>query len=338
MPHSDRNTTPTDTMGQPLTSGALGAAMHTAVVSLPDLTPAERGMLLDYARAFALQGAGEHERLVDYRSHLSLLLKVLQRAVKDAAAWHEVGAANTIIKALRATLRMVETGWEGVWFWQEDGRNDLPSLTCPVVLEADTMRKLMDQLHERSREVQLHRRTAAARHPACVCGKTVNDEHRLVAAYGAWCCPDRLADSQKVTQVEAPPVEDRPAATDRDAFLERQRARDAFQRQQLQHAEDAAPSALDRDALLELANGRIEHQRQQMLELSRQLADKVREVQQLRDALQLFEDERFAVREVVGHLGDLKPAVLAYAERRVEEERDDFLRRVTMLSTAKVRL
>lgn len=309
MPHSDRDTTPTDTMGQPLTPGALGAAMHAAVVSLPDLTLAERGMLLDYARAFdartfAPQGAGEHERLVDYRSHLSLLLKVLQRAVKDAAAWREVKAADTIIKALRATLRMVETGWEGVWFWQEDGRNDLPSLTCPVVLEADTMRKLMDQLHERSREVQLHRRTAAARHPACVCGKAVNDAHRLVAAYGAWCCPDRLTDPSKATRVEPPPVEDRPT---------------------------------DRDAILELANGRIEHQRQQMLELSRQLADKVREVQQLRDTLQRFEDERFAVREVVGHNGDLKPAVLAYAERRVEEERDDFLRRVTMLSTAKVR-
>lgn len=311
MPHSDRNTTPTDTMGQPLTPGALGAAMHTAVASLPELTPAERDMLLNYARAFALQGAGD-ERLVDYRSHLALLLKVLQRAVKDAAAWREVNAANTIIKALRATLHMVETGWEGVWFWQEDGRNDLPSLTCPVVLEADTMRKLMDQLHERSREMQLHRRTAAARHPACVCGKAVNDAHRLVAAYGAWCCPDRLADPPKATQVETPPVEDCPT---------------------------------DHDALLELANGRrlaalrehVEHQRQQMLELSRQLADKVREVQQLRDALQRFEDERFAVREVVGHNGDLKPAVLAYAERRVEEERDDFLRRVTMLSTAKVR-
>lgn len=329
MPHSDRNTTPTDTMGQPLTPGALGAAMHTAVVALPDLTPAERGQLLDYARAFALQGAGEHERLVDYRSHLALLLKVLQRAVKDAAAWREVNAANTIIKALRATLHMVETGWEGVWFWQEDGRNDLPSLTCPVVLEADTMRKLMDQLHERSREMQLHRRTAAARHPACVCGKAVNDAHRLVAAYGAWCCPDRLADPPKATQVETPSVEDRP--TDRDAILERDAS---ALKQEKERIEQCLREAANRN--VELFASR-EHQRQQMLELSRQLADKVREVQQLRDALQRFEDERFAVREVVGHNGDLKPAVLAYAERRVEEERDDFLRRVTMLSTAKVR-
>jgi len=285
MPHSDRHAA----IG--LLSDIL-TTLRKAVEQLPGLNAEERDTLIDILTANDLHTAA-----------MATALKVLQRAVKDAAAWREVEAANTIIKALRATLRMVETGWAGVWFWQEDGRNDLPSLTCPVVLEADTMRKLMDQLHERSREAYLLRRAAATQHPACVCGKRVNDAHRLVAAYGAWCCPDRLSPAQQVTQVESPPE----------------------------------PTPLDRDAVLELANGRIEHQRQQMLELSRQLADKMREVQQLRDALQRFEDERFAVREVVGHDGDLKPAVLAYAERRVEEERDDFLRRVTMLSTAKVR-
>jgi hypothetical protein len=26
----------------------------------------------------------------------------------------------------------------------------------------------------------------------CVCGKAINEEHCLVAAYGVWCCPDRI--------------------------------------------------------------------------------------------------------------------------------------------------
>lgn len=286
MPHSDRHA------AVQLLSDVL-TTLRKAVEQLPDLSADERDTLIDILTAHDLHTAS-----------MVTALKVLQRAVKDAAAWREVEAANTIIKALRQKLNVVETGWDGVWFWAGNPREDeMQTLTCPVVLEADTMRKLMTQLHEQSREAYLHRRTAAAQHPACVCGKPVNDAHRLVAAYGAWCCPDRLSDAQRATQVESPPE----------------------------------PTPLERDALLELANGRIEHQRQQMLELSRQLADKVREVQQLREAAKRFEDERFAVREVVGHNGDLKPAVLAYAERRVEEERDDFLRRVTMLSTAKVR-
>lgn len=37
-----------------------------------------------------------------------------------------------------------------------------------------------DDAHERKHEKR------------CVCGKTVDEDHRLVAAYGAWCCPDRI--------------------------------------------------------------------------------------------------------------------------------------------------
>lgn len=33
---------------------------------------------------------------------------------------------------------------------------------------------------------------AAAKLTVCVCGKPRDENHRPVAAYGAWCCPDRI--------------------------------------------------------------------------------------------------------------------------------------------------
>lgn len=43
----------------------------------------------------------------------------------------------------RAQLRMVHTGTEdGVWFWQGDGDDKPESLSCPVVMSADTLHRL----------------------------------------------------------------------------------------------------------------------------------------------------------------------------------------------------
>lgn len=30
-----------------------------------------------------------------------------------------------------------------VWFWENDGENHLESLACPIVIDADTLRKLI---------------------------------------------------------------------------------------------------------------------------------------------------------------------------------------------------
>lgn len=48
------------------------------------------------------------------------------------------------ILALRAKLQIVQAGPEDVWFWQNVG-NDPGSLSCPVVMSADTLRRLLDR-------------------------------------------------------------------------------------------------------------------------------------------------------------------------------------------------
>lgn len=44
---------------------------------------------------------------------------------------------------LRAKLRVVATGVEDVWKWQGDGADEPASLSCPVVMSADTCRGLV---------------------------------------------------------------------------------------------------------------------------------------------------------------------------------------------------
>ena len=44
--------------------------------------------------------------------------------------------------ALAATA-LVKADREGVWFWEKGGENGLESLTCPVVMEAETLRELL---------------------------------------------------------------------------------------------------------------------------------------------------------------------------------------------------
>lgn len=45
--------------------------------------------------------------------------------------------------ALRAELAIVKTDLDGVWLWQGDGYDHLPSLSCPVVMSAPTLRSLL---------------------------------------------------------------------------------------------------------------------------------------------------------------------------------------------------
>ncbi len=44
----------------------------------------------------------------------------------------------------KAALNMVATDYENVWAWQGDGGNFTESLSCPVVMSADTLREMLD--------------------------------------------------------------------------------------------------------------------------------------------------------------------------------------------------
>lgn len=49
------------------------------------------------------------------------------------------------LRIAREQLAMVRTPREGVWLWQGDGEDDLQSLSCPVVMSADTLREIHKQ-------------------------------------------------------------------------------------------------------------------------------------------------------------------------------------------------
>lgn len=71
--------------------------------------------------------------------------EALQDAVGELIANVLTEGWGTSIAELRAelaeakdSLQIVRTPRDGVWFWQGDGKDDLPSLVCPVVMSAET--------------------------------------------------------------------------------------------------------------------------------------------------------------------------------------------------------
>lgn len=44
---------------------------------------------------------------------------------------------------LRTKLAVVNTPYPNVWVWQGDGHDEIESLSCPVVMSADTLRALL---------------------------------------------------------------------------------------------------------------------------------------------------------------------------------------------------
>jgi division protein CdvB (Snf7/Vps24/ESCRT-III family) len=43
------------------------------------------------------------------------------------------------LATMRQKLRTVHTNKEGVWFWRGDGNDDIEALSCPVVMDAETL-------------------------------------------------------------------------------------------------------------------------------------------------------------------------------------------------------
>ena len=64
-------------------------------------------------------------------------------AHKFAALAEELKAEMTRREEAEAKLRLVATSTENVWRWQGDGGDAPASLSCPVVMSADTLRSLL---------------------------------------------------------------------------------------------------------------------------------------------------------------------------------------------------
>ncbi len=66
--------------------------------------------------------------------------EIARHKSKAAEAFREVAAGLDRERDLRASLALVRTDTSGVWRWQGDGGDHPESLSCPVVMSADTLR------------------------------------------------------------------------------------------------------------------------------------------------------------------------------------------------------
>ena len=82
---------------------------------------------------------------------------VLVESHHAAEAWSEVKRLEEVERDLKQKLALVSTESEGVWLWQGDGGNEPASLSCPVVMSADTLRAML------ARATMLEERAAAER-------------------------------------------------------------------------------------------------------------------------------------------------------------------------------
>lgn len=73
------------------------------------------------------------------------------RAKLDLVA-RELAEENEVTRRLRAELAVAATDVDGVWRWQGDGEDHLESLSCPVVMSADTLRSMLAE-HARVRGI-----------------------------------------------------------------------------------------------------------------------------------------------------------------------------------------
>ena len=81
------------------------------------------------------------ELLLAERERMAARVEEAERKLDDVAALQRTTAAD--LDAARAQLRIVQAGREDVWHWQGDGRDDPASLSCPVVMSAETLRGLL---------------------------------------------------------------------------------------------------------------------------------------------------------------------------------------------------
>lgn len=68
-----------------------------------------------------------------------------EQARKADAVRAEYQAMAVALAEATRQLAIVDAGAEGVWRWQGDGHDHPESLSCPVVMSADTLRALLGQ-------------------------------------------------------------------------------------------------------------------------------------------------------------------------------------------------
>jgi hypothetical protein len=103
----------------------------------PDATEASSGRLC------RLDG-GKHAG--DVATLLAAIGAAERRATEADRKWHlvseELKAEIATTQSLRAKLTMVATKIDNVWMWQGDGGNAADSLSCPVIMDAETAHAL----------------------------------------------------------------------------------------------------------------------------------------------------------------------------------------------------
>lgn len=83
----------------------------------------------------------ENEEKLKKESDNTNVVNGLKFKVKSLS--EELTKALNTIADLKYDLSLVKTDKEGVWFWQNDGWDDPESLSCPVVMSAETLRNLL---------------------------------------------------------------------------------------------------------------------------------------------------------------------------------------------------
>lgn len=85
-------------------------------------------------------------------------------AQKVAALVLELDRVSKQRDEARKAVEISTSGKGDVWFWQGDGEDDLASLTCPVVMEAEKLREILRDVEEKQRSDEVLRSNKVLTH------------------------------------------------------------------------------------------------------------------------------------------------------------------------------
>lgn len=172
----------------------------------PEITAIQERVMLRYRHA---KGIPHEQNAFIAVDEMADVARELQRE-RDAARAEVVRLAKEL--AVNAALR----GSGGGWIWQGDGSDKLESLTCPVVVTADDMRKLTVQLEalraDGARLDWLERKTYEKADALCIYEETDERRPGIGIAQGLEGCTEsnlRAAiDAARATQATKPAGEE----------------------------------------------------------------------------------------------------------------------------------
>lgn len=117
---------------------------------------ADMQQVLEFAKLDLVQDIDEGEEesfLAECERRIQALLHLIAEARKVPGLLQSLKRETDGHYEVRQQLNIVKTNTEGVWRWQGDG-DDPESLSCPVVMSADTLRSFVAEVRrcERVRE------------------------------------------------------------------------------------------------------------------------------------------------------------------------------------------